>query len=71
MARAQFEQFKEKVRQLNAFVALSEADPVLHQRLVDCGGHDEVVAIAAEYGFDIGRRWGEPPRVAETDSADD
>ena len=31
MAEAQLQQFLEKVRQLNAFVALSEADPLQAQ----------------------------------------
>lgn len=66
MAEAQLRQFLDKVRQLNAFVALSEADPILRQELRDCAHHDEVVALARRCGFEIGRRWGEPP---PTDSA--
>ncbi len=64
MAEAQLRQFLDKVRQLNAFVALSEADPLLRQELRDCGHHDEVVALARRCGFEIGRRWGEPLRAA-------
>jgi len=63
MAEAQLQQFLEKVRQLNAFVALSEADPALRQALSDCGDHQQVVALARSCGFEIGRRWGEPPAV--------
>jgi cupin 2 domain-containing protein len=61
MAEAQLQQFLEKVRQLNAFVALSEADPDLRKQLRDCEHHDQVVALARRCGFEIGRRWGEPP----------
>lgn len=61
MAEAQLQQFLEKVRQLNAFVALSEADPAFRQRLSDCASHQEVVDLASRCGFDIARRWGEPP----------
>lgn len=61
MAEAQLRQFLDKVRQLNAFVALSEADPRLRQELRDCDHHDQVVALARRCGFEIGRRWGEPP----------
>ncbi|KEF42006.1 MAG: hypothetical protein ER33_08405 [Cyanobium sp. CACIAM 14] len=61
MAEAQLQQFLEKVRQLNAFVALSEADPALRQALRECGDHQQVVALARSRGFEIGRRWGEPP----------
>jgi cupin 2 domain-containing protein len=60
VAEAQLQQFLEKVKQLNAFVALSEANPVLRQQLQDCSHHHEVVALAASHGFAIGRRWGEP-----------
>ena len=61
MAEAQLQQFLEKVRQLNAFVALSEADPAFRQRLSDCANHQQVVDLASSLGFDIARRWGEPP----------
>ncbi len=64
MAEAQLQQFLAKVAQLNAFVALSEADPALRRALRDCGSHHEVVAMAAGLGFDIGRRWGDPPATA-------
>lgn len=60
MAEAQLRQFLDKVRQLNAFVAMSEADPRLRQELCDCEHHDQVVALARRCGFEIGRRWGEP-----------
>ena len=59
MAEAQLQQFLEKVRQLNAFVALSDAQPALRDALRACNQHHEVVALAAEHGFDIGRRWGD------------
>jgi len=61
MAEAQLQQFLEKVRQLNAFVALSEVDPAFRQRLSDCANHQQVVDLASSWGFDIARRWGEPP----------
>ncbi|MEY3545326.1 MAG: hypothetical protein RLZZ106_608 [Cyanobacteriota bacterium] len=61
MAEAQLQQFLEKVRQLNAFVALSEAQPALREALRACDQHHEVVALAAQHGFEIGRRWGDSP----------
>ena len=71
MAEAQLQQFLEKVRQLNAFVALSETTPELRSALRDCSNHHEVVALAARFGFEIGRRWGEshPPVTARADQA--
>ena len=59
MAEDQLQAFLEKVRQLNAFVALIEADPQLRAALSDCSHHGEVVALARQQGFEIGRRWGE------------
>lgn len=61
MAEAQLRQFLDKIRQLNAFVALSEADPELRQELSACETHNQVVSLAQRCGFEIGRRWGEPP----------
>jgi cupin 2 domain-containing protein len=60
MAEAQLRRFLEKVRQLNAFVALCDARPELLRELTDCHHHDQVVALAQREGFEIGRRWGEP-----------
>lgn len=59
MADADLEQFLEKIRQLNAFVALSESNPDLREALRRCAHHNEVVALARSEGFEIGRRWGE------------
>ena len=59
MAEAQLQQFLEQARQLNAFVALSEAQPALREALRACDQHHEVVALAAQHGFEIGRRWGD------------
>ena len=69
MAEAQLQQFLEKVRQLNAFVALIEATPEVRQQLQQCSHHNEVVHLARSHGFDIGRRWGEavfPSATGET-----
>ena len=59
MAEEQLQQFLAKIQQLNAFVALSEAQPALRQALRDCNSHHEVVALARQHGFEISRRWGE------------
>ena len=64
MAEAQLQQFLEKVRQLNAFVALSEQQPELREALRQCSQHHEVVSLAARHGFEIGRRWGDAPAPA-------
>lgn len=64
MAEAQLRQFLAKVNQLNAFVALSEERPELRSALRDCSHHHQVVALARSWGFEIGKRWGEPPAPA-------
>jgi cupin 2 domain-containing protein len=63
LAEAQLQQFLEKVRQLNAFVALSEQQPSVRAALRNCNHHHQVVDLARRHGFEIGRRWGEisPP----------
>lgn len=71
MAEAQLQQFLEKVRQLNAFVALSDADPSLREALRQCSQHHEVVNLAASHGFSIGRRWGEAEPTASPSTAND
>lgn len=59
MAEADLQLFLEKVRQLNAFVALSEQEPQLRANLRDCSTHHQVVELARSRGFEIGRRWGD------------
>jgi cupin 2 domain-containing protein len=59
MAEADLQRFLQKVRQLNGFVALTEARPELRHALRDCSHHHQVVELARSCGFEIGRRWGE------------
>ena len=67
MAEEQLKRFLHKVEQLNALVALIEADPLLRERLANCDTHQQVVDFAAGLGLEIGRRWGEsdPPAAKE------
>jgi len=51
MAEEDLQRFLRKVRDLQAFVAASEADPALRQRLTDCSQHQEVVDLARSEGF--------------------
>ena len=64
MAESDLLQFRAKVRQLVAFLALSDADPALEQALKACNHHHDVVALARQQGFEIGRRWGESAPAA-------
>ncbi len=68
MAEAQLQQFLAKVAALNAFVALTEADPELRAALSACNHHQQVVDLARRHGLEIGRRWGdEGPGLAGAD----
>lgn len=64
MAEADLALFRDKIRQLNAFLALSDSCPELGEALRQCSHHDQVVALARQHGFAIGRRWGDPPAPA-------
>ena len=64
MAEADLAQFLHKVGELNAFIALSEAEPDLRRALRDCSHHHEVVELARRNGFEIGRRWGDQQPVS-------
>ena len=59
MAEEQLQQFLEKVCHLNAFIARTQEQPALRQRLAACASHAQVVQLARSEGFEIGRRWGE------------
>lgn len=60
MTQRQFDRFRDKVRQLNEFLALVDADPTLTRRLTDCSSHEEVVTLARSVGYVINKRWGDP-----------
>ena len=70
MAEADLTLFREKIRQLNAFLALSDSDPEVGEALRQCSHHEEVVALARSHGFEIGRRWGEPPQASDVQQND-
>ena len=67
VAEEQLQRFLHKVEQLNALVALIDADPQLRARLAGCDTHQQVVDFASTLGLEIGRRWGEsdPPAASE------
>ena len=59
MAEHDLIRFLDKVGQLQALVKSLDADPERRDQLAACSSHNQVVAIAKGWGFDIGRRWGE------------
>ena len=59
MSRKDLQNFIFKVNQLNALLDSLEAIPGRTAQLEACDNHDQVVALAKDWGFEIGKRWGE------------
>ena len=59
MSERNFEQFLYKIDQLNKLVELINNSPEKHQLFIKCETHQEVVDLAKEWGYEIGKRWGE------------
>ena len=51
--------FIQKVNDLKDMVNSLEKHPERKQLLASCRDHEEVVRLAKNWGYDIGRRWGE------------
>ena len=54
-----YEGFRYKVDQLNKLVKLINESPEKYQLIIKCNTHEEVVALAKQWGYEIGKRWGE------------
>ena len=59
MAKEDYERFLYKIDQLNQFVESIKNSPEKYQLIVSCKTHDDVVELAKEWGYEIGKRWGE------------
>ena len=59
MAKEDYERFLYKIDQLNQFVEIIKNSPEKYQLIINCKTHDEVVALAKQWGYEIGKRWGE------------
>ena len=59
MTYQDLEKFIEKVDSLKKLVVSLDQIPQRKERLARCVSHDEVVKLAKEWGYDIGRRWGD------------
>lgn len=51
--------FLKKIEQLNQIAELIKNNPSKKLLLSKCENHDEVIKLTTEWGFDIGKRWGE------------
>ena len=59
MAKEDYERFLFKIDQLNQFVELIKNSPEKYQLIISCKTHDDVVELAKQWGYEIGKRWGE------------
>ena len=59
MSKEDLQNFMIKVNQLNALLDSLETFPGRKEKLEACTDHDEVVSLAKDWGFEIGKRWGE------------
>ena len=64
MAEDDLKRFLHKIDQLNALARSLETDDERRRLLAACSDHNAVVRLAAEWGYSIGRRWGEQPASA-------
>ena len=59
MSKKDYEKFVLKIEHLNKLVELINNSPEKYQLMISCTNHKEVVDLANQWGFDIGKRWGE------------
>ena len=59
MAKKDYEKFLHKIEQLNKLVELINDSPEKYELIISCSTHEDVVLLAKQWGFDIGKRWGE------------
>ena len=65
MAEQDLHRFLDKVQQLQHMVDSLEEHPGRRELLAGCGDHNQVVQLARSWGFEIGRRWGEPDPIEQ------
>ena len=59
MSEQELIKFIEKVETLKRMVDSLEKIPERRNQLASCSTHEEVIKLAKDWGFQIGRRWGE------------
>ena len=59
MSKKDYDQFLYKIDQLNKLVDLVNSSPEKYQQIISCRTHHEVVELANQWGYEIGKRWGE------------
>ena len=59
MAKKDFERFLHKIDQLNQLVESVNNSPEKYRLIINCETHKDVVELAKQWGYEIGKRWGE------------
>ena len=59
MSKKDYERFLFKIEQLNQLVDLINSSPEKYELFISCKTHDDVVSLAKQWGYEIGKRWGE------------
>ena len=59
MSKKDYERFLNKIDQLNQLVQLINESPDKYQLIISCKTHEDVVELAKNWGYEIGKRWGE------------
>ncbi len=59
MSKKDYESFLYKIDQLNQLVELINNSPEKYKLITSCKTHEDVVELARQWGYEIGKRWGE------------
>lgn len=59
MSEKDLSNFLNKIEQLNQIVNMIKTNPKKENLLKNCKSHEEVIKLTSEWGFEIGKRWGE------------
>ncbi len=59
MSKNDYESFLYKIDQLNQLVELIKNSPEKYELIIRCQTHEDVVELAKQWGYEIGKRWGE------------
>ena len=59
MSKKDYERFLYKIDQLNQLVEQIKNSQDKYELIIRCQTHEEVVELANQWGYEIGKRWGE------------
>ena len=59
MSKKDYEKFLFKIDQLNQLVELINNSSEKYKLFISCKTHCDVVELAKQWGYEIGKRWGE------------